>query len=78
MQHDIKRDRRHPRPEIRSAAVYDGMARLGTVKVERDRFTAVTDTGRVIGERRSYAVVAIRVSREPIPIFWSSNRLRPD
>jgi hypothetical protein len=50
MQNDsIRRDRRHPRPEIRSVSVADGQAHLGIVKVERGRFTAIADTGRVIG-----------------------------
>jgi hypothetical protein len=51
MQHDssIRRDRRQPRPEISSVSVCDGRRALGTVKVDHDRYTAITDTGRVIG-----------------------------
>jgi hypothetical protein len=47
MQHTTTR--RHARPEIRSASIYDGQARLGRVEIERDRFTAISDSGKVIG-----------------------------
>jgi hypothetical protein len=48
---DTTRQRRHPRPSIRSATVYDGQARLGRIEVDAaGRHYAIDLQERRLGE----------------------------